>query len=116
MSELRKQRRAMRRKIAMKGLTNETVDKIAATVDENTANKVIAEMLIAMAGFMHIERGHTGAWLKKWLRDFLDFTDAINDFGYGGKGIKEVADILLTECKFDMAKEYKAASGLSNLK
>lgn len=133
MSAARKQLRKIRRRYAMKGITDETAQKtidainsvaearreetrkIAPDIAENVLSqlkkeylpdlraKVSGEMLVLVLAFEHIDRHHTGAWLRKWIREFNTFAD---DMKRGKVEFSELEKILLDERKFDVAAEF----------
>ena len=139
MSVTRQQRRAMKRKLL--GVSNEQAEKMVLAVRENTSAKrqaakdevpaitaqvterikrdwepriraqACADTLIMVLAFEHIDRGHTGKWIAKWIHDFNEFGDAVND---SGEGMQALIDILKNECGLDIKKEFALCEIESN--
>lgn len=137
MGVLRKQRRAIRRKLAMQGISEETAQKaidamgeiadarrqearaaIPAVTQEITEKlkkeitpdiyaQAMADSLIMILAFEHIDRRHTGQWLRKWLKEFNAFGEAVRD---SGEPLSALIKILREECKFDVETEFAACS------
>ena len=63
-----------------------------------------AQMLYCIMGFLRIDKGHTGNYLRKFLRELDDFSASVNAYGKGS--MAEIDKILKAECGFDMEKEY----------
>lgn len=135
MSISRTQKRAMKRKLG--GLSNEQAEAAILAIREHSASRmqaakavapkiyerlkrelepeiaarVTAETLIMILCFLHIDKGHTGKYLSKWLRDFNAFGDAVNE---NGQGLDPLIDILRNECGLDINKEFMACELESN--
>lgn len=63
-----------------------------------------AKMIYLALAFLHIDKGHTGKYLRKWLAELDNFVLSVN--GYGPGSMEELNRILIEECGFDMLKEY----------
>lgn len=136
MSAARKQLRTMRRKLAMKGVSDETAQKvidaanihtarvkaeIANDVTENLLKKrkadiraeAMGELIIMLLAYEHIDNGHTGDWLRQYLKKLWSFVDAVESKSEGKLDLAELKQILLDECDFDVAKEFAECANLS---
>ena len=87
----------------MKKLENEKFPSIRAQACADTIRLVLA--------FLHIDRGHTGKWLRQFLQDFNRFGDDVNIFSRVQKeriqAEEELDKILLEECDFDIKHEFE---------
>ena len=125
MSAARKQIRNMRRKLAMKGITDDTAQKIIDAANYRTEKvkseiaedvieqmrkkyepeiryKAMADIILLMCGYLHIDCGYGKIRLVKFLREFCEFADAVAEEG----GQSDLRQILIDECKFDLVKEF----------
>ena len=82
------------------------IDRLCAGAKDEAFHKGQAQMLCLVLSFLHIDKGHTGAYLKKWLREMDSFAVSVN--GYGPGSLLELSRILRDECGFDLEREYGA--------
>lgn len=157
MSVSRQQKRAMRRKLVAKGITNETAESVIialrkaetakarearamvpgiaedvykrlqtevekmkaefeaekAEMEERIKYEAMGDAVLMVLAFEHIDRHHTGRWLRQWLQDFNEFGD---DISASGEGMDAIKNILLEECGFDVVKEFAKCEELSNIR
>ena len=74
----------------------------------DTRAVAMADMLIMVLAYMHIDKHHRGDYIRKWLHEFNEFGDAVNR---SGEGIPALIDILRDECGLDVVKEFAALAG-----
>lgn len=82
----------------------EVIRRVREIEEPGIRSKAIADTLIMIMAYEHIDRGHTGTYLKKWLRGFNDFGIAVGNEGGGVDGLRK---ILLEECGLDLAAELR---------
>ena len=135
MSISRQQRRAMKRKLnkvtneqaeaailalrehsasrreAARGVAPGIYEKLKREAEPIVAAQATADTLIMILGFLHIDKGHTGKYISKWLHDFNAFGDAVNN---NGQGLQPILDILRDECGLDINKEFALCEIESN--
>jgi len=127
----RKQRRAMQRKLA--GISNEQAERMVHAIRENSTAKRqeakehvsriadevyekiktvvepdaysrgMADAVVLVLAFEHIDRHHTGPYLRKWLHEFDEFGEAVDD---SKEGTGALLKILQDECGLDVAHEF----------
>ena len=82
-----------------------TLDKVEQSLQPKIFAEAMANAIIMVLAFDHIDRRHTGTWLRKWLTEFNDFAESVRK---SDEPISSLCDILRNECNFDVASEYKA--------
>ena len=82
-----------------------TLDKVKQSLQPKIFAEAMANSIIMVLAFEHIDRHHTGTWLRKWLTDFDDFSQSVKK---SGEPISSLCQILRDECNFDVLGEYKA--------
>lgn len=86
-------------------IVEKTLNKVERSLKPEMFAEAVGEAIILVLAFEHIDHRHTGAWLRKWLKEFHAFGEAVRE---SGEPISHLCDILRDECDFDVASEYKA--------
>ena len=112
MSVSRQQRRAMQRKFP--GMDKEHAERMVLAVREAgrasrdiKADEIQAEawgeMILMVLAYLHIDKGHTGKYLRKFLDELDDFMASVSKRRGAAEELKQ---ILKDECGFDLEAEY----------
>jgi len=94
-------------------ISERCIQRIKREWEPRIRAQACADTLIMVLAFEHIDRGHTGKYLAKWLHEFNLFGDAVND---SGEGMQSLIDILAQECGLDIEKEFALCEEESNRK
>lgn len=113
MSVSRKQRRAMQRKFP--GMDKEKAERMVLAVREAgrasrdvKAEEIQAEawgeMILYVLSYLHIDKGHTGKYLRTFLNELDDFITSVSKCPGASSKLKQ---ILKDECGFDLDEEFQ---------
>lgn len=78
------------------GIVDDVMEKIRKELEpqirQTARDQTKAEMLILIMAYEHIDRGHTGKYLGKWIRGLLEFCDAVMREGSGIEGLRKILE------------------------
>ncbi len=106
----KKQQKAIQRKMGVKALqarkdaaaiiSNDVYARLKREWEPRVQAGAMGDLMIMILAYLHIDRRHTGTYIKKWISGFNEFGDAVNREGH--EGIEGLKRILKDECGLDV--------------
>lgn len=86
-------------------ISNDVYARLKKEWEPRVQASAMGDLMIMILAYLHIDRRHTGEYIKKWISGFNEFGDAVNR--EGKEGIEGLKKILLDECKIDVGNLFE---------